>query len=100
VRGRLAPMTKTVLEIRHHHAKQHLSWPAHQARDIVGAQELLPRARNRSFTHLAKEMFLETAAEGARCSGVESSINDLHVWSRSFRVKLSRLVPSSACCAR
>ncbi len=51
-----------------------------------------------SFTHLESETFLELAAEHAACSDEESSglINDLHVWFRSFRVKLSRLAP---CCA-
>jgi len=51
---------------------------------------------NRSFTHLDRETWLEVAAEKARCSGQESSglINDLHVWFRSFRVKLSRMAPS------
>jgi hypothetical protein len=37
-------------------------------------------------------------ASAARSSGEESSglINDLHVWVRSFRVKLSRMAPSCA----
>jgi hypothetical protein len=82
---------------KHGHAEQPPSRPTSKPRDIVSAQKMLP-AGKRSFTHRERVTFLREAPEGAHSSGEEFSglINDLHVWFRSFRVKLSRMAPSCA----
>jgi hypothetical protein len=50
---------------------------------------------NRPSIRRKRATSLQKVAAGARRLGEESSglMNDLHVWFRSFRVKLSRVVP-------
>ena len=75
----------------HRQAQHDPTRPTRQSRDIVGGEELLPGREPLIDPGRENDVRKERAEAAAGRESSAELINDLHVWFRSFRVKLSRM---------